>query len=115
MSYNVFPGAHIRRMVWDMMRFCADTETDSSMKVQKAREVAEFVAENAEADSAYKGVLKKEVEGIRTREDQNLFHDDLGAINEPFYFHEFVQLLERNGLRYFADADPEPAIEKNMP
>jgi SAM-dependent methyltransferase len=113
-SYNVFPGAHIRKMVWDMMQFCADGEMNPSVKVQKAREIVTFVADSAGADTAYKALLQEEVTALATREDQGVFHDDLGTFNRPFYLHEFIEKLEHYGLRYFADADPEPPIERNL-
>jgi SAM-dependent methyltransferase/methyltransferase-like protein len=111
-SYNAFPGAHIRRMLWEMMRFHSDGEKGPAERVKKAREIAVLIAESVDADTPYGAVLQREVEKIIAREDQGLFHDDLENLNQPFYFYEFVERLKQNGLRYFAEADPEPGIER---
>lgn len=113
-SYNVFPGGHIRQMVWEMMQYYTQDEPDFSLKVQKARAIAAFVADSAGADSAYKAILDKEVESFSKRNDLNIFHDDLSDNNQPFYFHDIAARLMRNGLKYIADSDPEARIENAL-
>ncbi len=113
-SYNVFPGGHIRQMVWEMMQYYTQDEPDFSMKVKKARAIAAFVADSAGADSAYKAIIEKEVESFSKRNDLNIFHDDLSENNQPFYFHEIAARLAKNGFKYIADSDPEARIEKAL-
>jgi len=113
-SYNVFPGGHIRQMVWEMMQYYTQDEPDFSIKIKKARAVAAFVADSAGADSAYKAILDKEVESFSKRNDLNIFHDDLSENNQPFYFHDIAARLAKNGFKYIADSDPETRIENAL-
>ena len=47
----------------------------------------------------------RQAERLLERSDETLFHDELAAINEPVYFHEFAAHAARHGLQYLAEAD----------
>lgn len=105
-SYNAYPGCHIRDLTRGMMRFHAKDTTDPLEKVEKGKAVLKFVADAVESDSVYQAMLKLEIGQIEERSIQNVFHDDFADVNQPFYFHEFVDQISRNGLHYLAEADP---------
>ena len=59
--------------------------------------------------------MRRQAERLLERSDETLFHDELAAVNEPVYFHEFVSHAASCGLQYLAEADffemqtlPEP-------
>lgn len=105
-SYNTYPGCHIRDMTRGMMRFHAKNVTDPHQKVEMGKTVLSFVTSAAESDSVYQTMLKLELEQIGERPVQNVFHDDFADINQPFYFHEFVEQIDTKQLQYIAEADP---------
>jgi hypothetical protein len=49
--------------------------------------------------------MRRQAERLLERSGETLFHDELAAVNEPVYFHEFVAHAERHGLQYLAEAD----------
>lgn len=104
-SYNTYPGAHLRNMVRDMMRYHVGEFESVQQKIEQARGIVEFIAESARDDSeVYRPLLLKERERIRGFLDSSLFHDDLSDCNAPVYFHEFMEHAERHGLQYLSEA-----------
>ena len=114
-SYNAYPGCHIRDMTRGMMRFHAKNTLDPLEKVEQGKSILRFVAEAAENDSIYQTMLKLELGQIEERSVQNVFHDDFADINQPFYFHEFVDQISENGLQYLAEADPISLNTTDLP
>ena len=49
--------------------------------------------------------MRRQAERLLERSDETLFHDELAAVNEPVYFHEFVSHAASCGLQYLAEAD----------
>jgi hypothetical protein len=50
-------------------------------------------------------MLRSELELLRSTPDYYILHEHLEALNEPVYFHEFIERAHRHGLQYLADAD----------
>ena len=104
-SYNTYPGAHLRNMVRDMMRFHVGEFPDSKQQVEQARAFINFLAAEAKTDDGvYPQVVKKEQARIAGFRDSSLFHDDLADCNAPVYFYQFVEHAARYGLKYLAEA-----------
>ncbi len=113
-SYNTLPGWHMILMVRDMMRYRTRHIQDPHERAQTARAfVAEMVRfiPNTEV-SSYSAFLKQYMDIRFNRfasfppwEDSTLLHDELGAINQPFYFHQFAEHAARHGLQYLGEAD----------
>jgi methyltransferase-like protein/2-polyprenyl-3-methyl-5-hydroxy-6-metoxy-1,4-benzoquinol methylase len=104
-SYNTYPGGHLRDLVRAMMRFHVQHVEDQTQQVGEARALLEFVA-NAQGEAdVYGSVLKAELKRINANEESLVFHDDLAPINEPLYFHEFVTRAAAHDLQFLAEAD----------
>ncbi|MGE0826406.1 MAG: methyltransferase regulatory domain-containing protein [Candidatus Binatia bacterium] len=104
-SYNTYPGAHLRNMVRDMMRFHVSEFSDSQQRVAQARAIVKFLAGAAKTDDGvYPQILQKEEARIAGFRDSSLFHDDLAECNAPVYFYQFVEHAARYGLKYLAEA-----------
>jgi methyltransferase-like protein len=102
-SYNAFPGGHVRMMMRQMMLFHTRGISDPSEIIAKAREVATFVAQTS--TSTYQSMMKKEAESAQNRADFGLFHDELADYCQPVYFHDFATHAARYGLQYLAEAN----------
>ncbi len=105
-SYNTFPGWHMRGMIRDMMRYRADSFEQPQQKLDEARGLLEFLSEatNVEGDP-FGNVLRQELETIVRRvDDYYLFHDHLEEVNLPVYFHQFADRAASHGLRYLGEA-----------
>ena len=120
-SYNTLPGWHLRGAIREMMQFHAGRFENTSERVGQARALLDFLAESSPAvDGAFGRMLADEVEIVRERADSYVFHEHLEEINEPMYFHRFVEEAERHELRFLSEATlgemvpnqlADPAIE----
>src|SRR5207253_1167670 len=46
-----------------------------------------------------------EAETVRHKADYYVLHDHLEEVNEPLYFHQFIERAGRHRLRFLAEAD----------
>jgi hypothetical protein len=106
-SYNALPGARLRTMLREMVLLHAGEQAELSERVDRGRELYEFLAPWAEdRPDAYGAVLASELGRLRRLSRPVLAHDDLGARYEPVWLRDVVRHAERHGLRYLADAEP---------
>ncbi|HJZ90360.1 MAG TPA: class I SAM-dependent methyltransferase [Gemmataceae bacterium] len=115
-SYNVYPGCFLRRMVWEMMRHHTAGFDDPRQKTEQAIEFVNFLAagQPAKPDPGL-AAFAKELNDIKERNTGLLYHDDLCETNEPVYFHQFAAHAGRFGLRFVAEADPMVMATRAMP
>ena len=104
-SYNAYPGNHMRDMVRGMMRYHTAHFAEPGQKIRQARGLVKFLAESKEPREVYHQVLGQELERVGKYTDPAFFHDDLSSINQPFYFHEFMADASPHGLQFLAEAD----------
>ncbi|WP_395735939.1 methyltransferase regulatory domain-containing protein [Prosthecobacter sp.] len=104
-SYNAYPGCHIRQMAREMMRYHTETAPDPDAKVKQARALMKFLAQSHGVDDEYGLLLRAEAERVLNYVPNHFYHDDLADLNQPFYLHEFADLAVQHGLQYLGDAD----------
>jgi SAM-dependent methyltransferase/methyltransferase-like protein len=108
-SYNTYPGWHLRGMVRDMLHFHAAGRGDPATQTAHARGFLDFLLTALpDGDSAYATILRGEAETLREQQDFYLFHEYLEADNRPMYFHQFVAHAAAHGLQYVAESVPQP-------
>ena len=106
-SYNALPGARLRTMLREMVLLHAGAATGLPERLDRARELYEFLAPWAEnRPDAYGAVLATELERLRRLSKPVLAHDDLGERYEPVWLRDVAAHASRHGLRYLADAEP---------
>jgi methyltransferase-like protein/SAM-dependent methyltransferase len=114
-SYNTYPGWHIRGIVRDMMLYRGMQFADPQARLAQAKSLVGFVAQATRgADTPYKRLLQSELGHISNMEDYYLHHDHLEEHNEPVYFHEFARRLGVNGLQYLGEADFSMMVSSNF-
>jgi len=117
-SYNVYPGWHMRDMVRHMMRFHARRQTSEDQRVTQARALVDFVAgavaERATEHDPYAMLLQRELATVRAMSDTYLTHEHLERDNTPLYFHEFCDRLAGYPLRYLCDTDLPSMVTRDM-
>ena len=115
-SYNTYPGWHLRGMVRDMMLFHARRFEQPAERVAQARAFLDFLAAAVNRpDSPFGSHLREEAELLRDAPDSYLFHEHLEADNRPVYFHEFVARAAAHGLRYVGEAQPTTVMPGEFP
>ena len=105
-SYNTFPGWHMRGMIRDMMVYHTAKFDDPSRRIKEARRVLRFLSQTVEeTGGAHATMLKAELEMLEGTSDAYLYHDHLEKVNEPIYFHQFVDRINNKKLQYLGEAD----------
>lgn len=105
-SYNTYPGWHLREMIREIMRYRARSFDSPAAQLNQARGLLAFLS-NAVATEGnpYGMLLKQEVESISRFDDYYLQHEHLEEINAPLYFHQFAERAQAAELQYLGEAD----------
>ena len=113
-SYNTFPGWRMRGMLRDMMVYHARKFDDPKEQIEQARALIQWLGESVRSENnPYGTLLKSELEQMQRWEDTYFRHDSLAEINEPVYFHEFVEQAEAHSLQYLAEAEFPSMLASN--
>ena len=114
-SYNTYPGWHIRGIVRDMMLYRGTHFRDPATRLAQAKALVEFVAKSSPgADDPYRKLLQGELDVLIRSDDYYLHHDHLEENNHPVHFHEFARRLGVNGLQYLGEADFSTMVSTNF-
>jgi methyltransferase-like protein/SAM-dependent methyltransferase len=103
-SYNAYPGWHMRGIIRDMMRYHARRYATPHDRTQQSRAFLNFMADTVRKEGPYASLLRSELEAIRPHADHYLYHDHLEEVNEPLYFHQFIERAAEHKLRYLGEA-----------
>jgi methyltransferase-like protein/2-polyprenyl-3-methyl-5-hydroxy-6-metoxy-1,4-benzoquinol methylase len=107
-SYNTFPGWHMRGMIRAIMgvhdrRF---RDRPAAERVAEARALLAFLAEAVpQENTPYSLLLRQHLQQLSACSDPYLFHEHLEECNEPIYFIEFCERLAAKGLRYLGESE----------
>lgn len=114
-SYNTYPGWHIRGIVRDIMLYRGMQFAEPAARLKQAKQLVEFVAQATRgADTPYQALLQSELTHMGQMEDYYLHHDHLEENNHPVYFHDFAKRLAVNGLQYLGEADFSMMVSTNF-
>jgi methyltransferase-like protein/SAM-dependent methyltransferase len=115
-SYNTYPGWHMRGIIRDVMLYHAKQFAEPVTRVRQARNLLDFLQKSVtQKDDPYSLLLKSEVELIRKVQDSYLFHDHLEDENHPCYFHQFAERAQAKGLQYLGEVDFRVMLAANYP
>jgi methyltransferase-like protein/SAM-dependent methyltransferase len=114
-SYNTYPGWHLRGAIRRMMLYHARQFHEIPERIGQARALLDFLAGAVDTTTPYGAFLRAELTLVNRVRDSYLFHDHLEEINEPVYFHEFVARAGEHGLKYLAEADLPTMLTSGFP
>src|SRR4249920_3786473 len=80
-SYNVYPGCYMRRMVWEILKFHTDHLGDPQSRITEAQALTRLLAGGRNLQDAYGTFLLADLERLMQRNISYFFHDDLADIN----------------------------------
>ena len=113
-SYNVYPGWHLRSIFRRLMCEQAKQSTSTQRQMAEGRTLLELLSRTVtREDWPYGKILKAEIDAILNHQSGYLFHEYLEPDNEPIYFHEFDARATAAGLRYLGDAVPPSMFAVN--
>ena len=114
-SYNTYPGWHLRESVRRMFRYHASRFSTPEERVAASRELLDFLVNQLKgSEEPYALMLDKEFMILRDRGDDYLFHEHLESVNAPCYFNEFAEHIEEFDLQYLGDADLSSMLGREM-
>jgi SAM-dependent methyltransferase len=102
-SYNAYPGYHVRQMLREMMLYHVRNIGPPEERMEQAREFLNWFAQSRTVSEPWRALL--DAEAGRLLQSKILYHDDLAPANQPVYFHEFAAQAGSHGLQYLAEAD----------
>lgn len=104
-SYNAFPGCHLRLMMREMMKYHTEKIESPSEKISHSLALLNFLRRAAFDKEIYAKILEREYEGTAERVSEVIIHDDLANLNQPFYFHEFIAEANTYDLQFLSEAE----------
>lgn len=107
-SYNTYPGWHVRQIIRDLVLFHTRELADPQMRTAHATALIERLAAAAAGNDINDLIFRKAREKFDEHDPSYVLHEYLEVSNSPEYFHEFVARAAAHGLRYVCDAEPEP-------
>ncbi|HEX3437508.1 MAG TPA: class I SAM-dependent methyltransferase [Pseudacidobacterium sp.] len=103
-SYNAFPGGHIRHMLRDMMLFRAKDIESPDVRVNESVDLLQLVAQMRPENDPYRLVVEDQLKRLRKGRAHAIFHDDLTPAYRPVHFAEFVNHAQCHGLQFLSEA-----------
>ncbi|MGX2967671.1 methyltransferase regulatory domain-containing protein [Ursidibacter sp. B-7004-1] len=104
-SYNTYPGWHLKDMVKELMQFGTDAQTHPFERIDQAKVLFNDTANLlAKYNPAIQSEFTKIANSIIEAEKYYVAHEYLEEINQPFYLHQFVKKANDYGLGYLADS-----------
>ena len=115
-SYNLYPGRHIRQMLREMLLQHTSGAAPEE-RVDQARWFLEWLTKSCLAPASFRKLIEEDVTTMLSHADGWLAHDDLAEINQPMYFRDFMKHVSAHGLQYLGDSsidrmfDPRGLLE----
>jgi SAM-dependent methyltransferase len=113
-SYNTYPGGHLRQAVREILGYRLDGVADPERRLAHAEALARLIA-TCPVEVNGSAHLREEMRAALERGASRLFHDDLAPTNVPVYFHEFASHAGRHGLRFLAEANLHESQQDAFP
>jgi SAM-dependent methyltransferase len=104
-SYNTFPGWHIRRTVRDFVMQHSTGITDLDRRVEQARTLIQFLHDATNAETHYGKLIRGQCQSLLGTPPQYLVHGFTAELNDPMYFRDFVAMAAEADLQYLGDAE----------
>ncbi|MDM8524320.1 methyltransferase regulatory domain-containing protein, partial [Desulfococcaceae bacterium HSG8] len=115
-SYNTYPGWHMRGMIRHMMLYHVRHLRDHRQRIDQAKALVEFLSGSVPTENnPYGMLLKSELDILNSLKDWHFFHDHLEGVNDPVYFHDFAEQAGKHGLQYLGESEFGSMLTERMP
>ncbi len=113
-SYNTFPGWHLRGLIREILCYQTKGVGDPAEQVSRARKYLDFLIQSTpDPKGIYAEILRREREILSRTPDTYVFHEHLEERNKPIYFHEFAKSASEHRLQFLSEAS-FPVDESNF-
>lgn len=116
-SYNAYPGWHMREMVRQVMLFHSKRFLKTQERIEQAKAVIDFLANAVPEDTQnyFHSFLQNELNLIKNSSDWYIYHDHLEEINKPLYFYQFIEKADQNDLQFLGESDFSMMDKNHLP
>ena len=114
-SYNTYPGWHMREMVRHMMRYHSSHFADPQQQIGQARALLAFLATATRESGPYGEFIAAEADRAGRAPDSYVFHEHLERTNLPIYFHDFIARASKHGLQFLSEAAVSEMLTTRFP
>jgi len=115
-SYNTFPGWHIRGLLRDVLRFhVRDLASPRERLAAAARVLDQYEQILSGQDDRVSAQILEDVQRLRTRHPSYLYHEYLVDDNRPVLFRDFMVEAGRYGLQYLCESELHTMFGDNFP
>lgn len=114
-SYNIYPGWHLRKIVRDICLYHAGTEGPPDARVARARWALKEIAANTSDSTPYGQSLRNEARLTTSSPDSYILGEFLATHNDPCYFHQFASRAAGQGLAYLGETELRSSLPEAMP
>lgn len=104
-SYNTYPGWKIREVYRDAMRYRSTSVESIQEKVHYGFGMLDFFKAHLPKKTPWGVAINQYYDAIRQADPSYVAHEYLEVVNDPFYFHEFIQSAKENKLAFIAETD----------
>jgi methyltransferase-like protein/SAM-dependent methyltransferase len=114
-SYNTYPGWHLRESVREMMRYHSRQFPDPKVQVAQSRALLDFLVKSVDSEkTAYGMYLAGELKLLSSCSDHYIVHEHLEHWNAPVYFYQFAERVARHDLQFLGEAEFSAMMVMNL-
>ncbi len=114
-SYNTYPGWHLRDAVRHMMRYHTGQFEQPTQRTEQAGALVDFLAGAVDPNGAWGQLLGRELALISRTGSDYVFHEHLEEVNTPLYFHQMIERAGAEQLQYLGEADLHTMFTRGLP
>ncbi len=103
-GYNTLPGWSLRRTLREEILYHTSPVREPQQALAQAQQFLEFLGATVNPESPYGLFLRDELPRLQKLPPGYFFHEHLENVNDPIYFHEFIERAHAVKLRFVAEA-----------
>lgn len=114
-SFNTYPGYHLRRLISGMMSIHTAEIEEPAEKVKQGAALIATVLRVLGEESPFAPAIKAEIESLISKNPLISYFDDFSPENTPVYFSDFMRRAQQNGLQYLSDSEITRVTMDSLP
>lgn len=114
-SFNAYPGYHLRKLITGMMSIHTAGIDEPAEKVKQGAALVSTVLRALGAESPFAPAIGAELDSFVSKNPLIAYFDEFAEENTPVYFSEFMRRAQSNGLQYLADAEITTLLPEAFP
>jgi SAM-dependent methyltransferase len=109
-SYNAYPGSHIRNMVRDVLGWTGNGRPEGEDRIATGLDLLEALISVRPGDDPYRRLFDEQLAKMRRRARNTTFHDELSPAYQPVWFSAFIRHARSHGLDFLTESElPVPS------